>query len=89
MSQILTLTRSPNHFQDFTQPGGTDTSVQFVISLLLGFSAFFAFCVSLLSVYGALCLRTAQLLTRPRSTGSQAKMEDTVCCEKATIRPGV
>jgi hypothetical protein len=33
--------------RDFTQPGSTDTTVQLVISLLLGFSAFFAFCVSL------------------------------------------
>lgn len=33
--------------RDFTQPGSTDTTVQLVISLLLGFSAFFSFCVSL------------------------------------------
>jgi hypothetical protein len=32
--------------RDWTQPGGTDTSLQLAISLLLGFSAFFAFCVS-------------------------------------------
>lgn len=31
--------------EDFTQPGSTDTTVQLVISLALGFSAFFAFCV--------------------------------------------
>ncbi|OIW34653.1 DUF221-domain-containing protein [Coniochaeta ligniaria NRRL 30616] len=30
--------------RDFTQPGSTDTTVQLVISLLLGVSAFFAFC---------------------------------------------
>jgi hypothetical protein len=33
--------------EDFTQPGSTDTTVQLVISLALGISAFFAFCVSL------------------------------------------
>jgi hypothetical protein len=33
--------------RDYTQPGATDTTVQLAISLLLGFSAFFAFCVSL------------------------------------------
>jgi hypothetical protein len=32
--------------EDFTQPGSTDTTVQLVISLALGISAFFAFCVS-------------------------------------------
>lgn len=30
--------------EDFTQPGSTDTTVQLVISLALGISAFFAFC---------------------------------------------
>lgn len=38
--------------QDFTRPGSTDTTVQLVISLVLGFSAFFAFCVSLPSTRG-------------------------------------
>lgn len=33
--------------QDFTGPGSTDTTVQLAISLLLGFSAFIAFCVSI------------------------------------------
>jgi hypothetical protein len=32
---------------DFKPQGTTDTTVQLVISLLLGLSAFFAFCVSL------------------------------------------
>lgn len=35
--------------EDFVQPGTVDTTVQLVISVSLGFSAFIAFCVSLLS----------------------------------------
>jgi hypothetical protein len=30
---------------DYVQPGSVDTTVQLVISLALGFSAFLAFCV--------------------------------------------
>jgi hypothetical protein len=45
--------------EKYVQPGQTDTTVQLAISLLLGFSAFFAFCVRLAS------FSSARILSRP------------------------
>ena len=45
---MATITGQKNHTcsgDDFVQPGATDTTVQLVISLALGFFAFLTFCV--------------------------------------------
>lgn len=62
--------------------GGRDLATQLVISVTLGLSAFFSFCVCI-RLARAICVTTNVVLASP------AKMDRAVCCTEKTTECGL
>jgi hypothetical protein len=74
--------------ENYVGPGKLDTQVQLVISLSLGLSAFFAFCVGPLPPSTFYLPHTHSLLTALTVTpGSPPTMEDALRRPKTTLEP--